>query len=213
MDTYSELQSEALAWMRRAGQSAKAPLWIQLAEAKLNRKIDYMEVESTLDCEVSSREVDISALSVKEPVALFLTENNGNELELTPKAKGTFPFADTDAKPRYWSTDDDDIIFDCPADETYSLRFVYRQTLALSDAAPTNWLLTDHPDVYLAATLMWGAGYNEAWEHGTVWKSLLDEAIPEIKSQITARKRAVLTVDPTLQMIGRRRYLYTQSDL
>lgn len=215
--TYSDLKTEALRIMRRTGvtfDENSVADWVTLAEAKLNRRIDPVEVESTLACVESDRTVDISALSMKEPVTLFLADpSTGDEIELTPKAKGTYPFSDDNARPRYWSVDDDDIIFDCPSDDTYSLRFVYRQRFALSDSATTNWLLTNHSDVYLAAVLMWGAGYHEEWEKGATWKGMLDEGIPEVKSQITAKKRAVLTVDPALQLIGRRQRLTDWNDL
>jgi hypothetical protein len=201
--TYSELQSEALDWMERAGQSGKAPTWIKLAEARLNRELGVVETDTTLTGTAGSRRIDISGVAIVEPIALFIAEAGQDEEELTPKADGTFPYLNDNGRPKYWAIDGTNIDFDCPLDQAYPFRLRYRQRFALSDSETTNWLLTNHPDVYLAATLMWGAGYNQDWANGTVWKGILDEAIPSIKNLIAQSKRAVATVDPALTYPGR----------
>lgn len=200
---YSELQSEALDWMERAGQSGKAPTWIKLAEARLNRELDVVETDTTLTGTVGSRSIDISSVSIVQPIALFIAESGQDEEMLTPKADGTFPYLTDNARPKYWSIDGTNIDFDCPLDQAYPFRLRYRQRFELSDSATTNWLLTYHPDIYLAATLMWGAGYNMDWANGTVWKQILDEGIPSVKNLIAQNKRAVATVDAALTYPGR----------
>ncbi len=203
---YSELQAEVIAWSERSDQTAKAPLWIKLAESKLNRALGAVETESTITSVLSSRLIDITSLSVERPIGLFLAETGINEREINFKANGTYPQSVTSGRPAWVSRVAENLEFDRPFDGVYPLRFVYRQKFALSDSAPTNWLLTNHPDVYLAATMMWGMGYNEGWENGSVWKSVLDEAIPSIKSAIAASKRGLSTVDPALRAIGRPTY-------
>jgi hypothetical protein len=91
------------------------------------------------------------------------------------------------------------IDFDCPLDQAYSFRFRFRQRYALSDSATTNWLLTNHPDVYLNAVLLWGGVYTSDGERAVAQKVLLDEAIEEVRNVIAEQSRAVLTVDPGLQ--------------
>lgn len=200
---YSELQSEALDWMERAGQSGKAPTWIKVGEAKLNRRLGVVETDTTITGTIGSRRIDISSVAMVQPIALFIAEVGDDEEELTPKADGTFPYLADNGRPKYWAVDGTNIDFDCPLDAAYPFRLRYRQRFALSDSTPTNWLLTNHPDVYLAATLMWGAGYNQDWQNGAIWKQTLEEAIPEIKNQIAQNKRAVATVDAALTYPGR----------
>jgi hypothetical protein len=200
---YSDLQATALRWMERTGvDDAEAPDWIALAEARLNRELGAVETDATITGTVSSRRIDISSLSMVQPIALYLAEVGEDEVFITPKADGTFPYLDDSGRPSIWAVDGTNIDFDCPLDAAYPFRLRYREKFNLATAA-TNWLLTNHPDVYLAATLMWGAGYNEDWPNAPVWKSILDEAIPSIKNTIAQSKRSVSTVDAGLAMVGR----------
>lgn len=208
--TYAELKVEAGDYMTRASQAAsKAANWIALAEAKLNRVIGAVQVNETLTGTTGSRSIDISSLSMVEPIALMLAEAGLAELELTQKANGAFTYRTYNSRPRYWSIDGTDIVMDCPLQTDYPFRFRYKQRFALSDVAQTNWLLTYHPDVYLAATMMWGAGYNEDWANGATWKGVLEEGIDEVKHQISQINRGVLTVDPAIQRVGIWRRTYS----
>jgi hypothetical protein len=60
----------------------------------------------------------------------------------------------------------------------------------LSDAAPANWLLTRHSDIYLWATLLTAEAFLVNDERLGVWKAALDEAIDELV-QAGNRKRFV----------------------
>jgi hypothetical protein len=200
--TYSDLQSEALDWMERAGQSGKVETWIQLAEARLNRELPAVETDTTLTGTVDSNAISIAALSIVQPIALFLAESGRDEREIDPAVEGQFAVMNTTGRPSRWSIDGTNINFDRPLDAAYPFRFRYRQRFELSDSATTNWLLENHPDIYLAATLMWGAGYNQDWANGTVWKQVLDEGIPEVRHTIMQSQRATLRVDPFLSRTG-----------
>jgi hypothetical protein len=205
--TYADLQAAALDWMTRAGQTGQVVDWIALAEARLNRELGAVEVDTTLTGVVGSNAISISSLSIVQPIALFLAETGRDEREIDPATEGAYPVRTTSGRPLKWSIDGTAINFDCPLDSAYPFRFRYRQRFALSVTDP-NWLLTNHPDVYLAATIMWGAGYNEDWPNGAIWKTVLDEAIPQVKHSIAQSKRATLTVDPGLTRKGR----YTLAD-
>lgn len=211
LSNYSDLQASALDWMERAGQTGKTADWVKLAEAKLNRKLGAVEVEATLTGTPSSRTIDITSLSMVEPIALFIAPTGENEREIQPQANGTYPLIDvTEASPRIYSVIGTNLQFDRILDQAYPFRFVFNQYLNLA-ATTTNWLLTNHPDAYLAATLMWGAGYNEDWQNGPVWKAMLDEAIPEIQHTIAQNKRGMLRVDRAITMVNRR-WFYGNTD-
>lgn len=205
LDTYSDLQAAVTDWLARSDISTAAPDAIKLAEARLNRELPAVETDETLTGTSGSRRIDISSLSCVAPIALFLAESGVDEVELTQKADGTFPYRETSGKPQFWAIDGTNIDFDRPLDAAYPFRFRFRQRFALSDSATTNWLLTNHPDIYLAASLMWGAGYVKSLTEAGTWKSILDEGIPSVRKIITRSKRGVMTVD---RGIVRRRYHY-----
>jgi hypothetical protein len=207
--TYDELQASAVDFMKRAGQLGNAPDWITLAEAKLNRKLGPVETNASRTGTVDSRSLDISALAVVEPIALFIAApSSANEVPLQKQAAADIPYSDISGQPSVWGMDSESSIkFDRPCDQAYAFRFRFRERFALSDSVPSNWLLDNHPDVYLAAVMMWGAGYNEAWENGQIWKQALVEGIDEVQQQISVINKGTLRVDPALTVMGSSRRL------
>ena len=210
ISTYSELQTAITDWMDRADLSGNAEDFITLAEASLNRELEAVEADVTLTGTASSRTIDISAYNVIEGINLWLTDPDGEdeEIRLTPKAAGTFPQTSDTQQPEIWALDGDYITFDSLLDQAYTFRFRYQGRFALSDASPTNDLLTNHPDVYLAACIVWGGLYTKDQSSIQVYATALDSFIKKTKTHLAQRKRSQLTVDPTLSLIRSNRRGY-----
>lgn len=202
LGTYSELKDAIQDWMARSDLSGRVADWIKLAEARLNRVLSPVETDQALTGTIGSRRIDVSAYAVVAPVALFLAD--GSERLLSQKSDGTLAYADESGAPASWAMDGSFkyIDFDVLLDATYTFRFRYRQKFVLSDSAPTNWLLTEYPDIYLAASIVWGGGFTQNVAQAAAYKALLDEAIPEVRSIIAQGKRGTSTVDPVLSSIG-----------
>lgn len=200
---YTDLKNAVANWMARSDLSGEAADFIKLAEAHLNRELPAVETDATLTGTASSRRIDISAQSMERPIALFLVDpSTGDELPLTQKTDGTFPYSATATRPSLWAIDGTNIDFDCLLDQAYSFRFRFRQKFALSDSATTNWLLTNHPDVYLAGVLIWGGVFTQNSQFSATFSAILETGIPSVKSAIAQSKRGVATVDPALSAIG-----------
>lgn len=200
---YSQLKTAISDFMAREDLSGNTADFITLAEARLNRLLKPSKTDATLTGAVGNRAVDISALSIVEPIALFVVSDDGDEREVTQKADGTFPYVDDAGEPSFWAIDGDAINFDCPLDEAYSFRFRYVARLALSATVPVNELLTNHPDVYLAASIVWGGIYIKDDAIAVGYKSLLDEFIAETQHQYAQEARGVLTPDRALSAATR----------
>lgn len=213
LGTFDDLKAAVTRWSARSDVAGDAEDFIMLGEAGLNRELQAVETEATLTGIIGSRSIDISAHSVVRPRSLFLTYPDiGDEVQLTPKADGTFPYIDDNGEPELWSVDGDNIKFDRPLDQEYSFRFEFSQRFALSDAAPTNWLLTNHPDVYLAAVLIWGGLFTRNDTVGSRWAAVLNTGVPSVRGAIAQKKRALLTVDPALSRMNRR-YVYNGGEI
>jgi hypothetical protein len=204
IDNYTDLKAAVANWMARADVAGQAEEFIQLAEARLNRELKTIETDATITGSVGSLSIDVSAQSVESPIALFLVRDE-DEYQLTPKAAGTFARVSVQGPPRYFSFDknDETIEFERELDSAYTFRLRYEQYFALSDSSTTNWLLTHHPDVYLAAVLVWGGLFTKDSPYASQFQAVLNSSIPEVKSAIAQTKRALLTVDPGLQRIQR----------
>ncbi|MBX5131610.1 hypothetical protein HJB80_02745 [Rhizobium lentis] len=204
ISTYSELKTAISDWMARSDVSGVAADFITLAEARLNRLLGVVGTTATLTGTIGSDELDISALSWHEPQNLYVADGE-SELYMTPRALGTYVTTTIEGRPSIWAIEGNKIVMDRPLDQAYSFRFVYLGRFALSDAAPTNEFLTDSPDLYLAASLVWGCGYTKD-PAIALWKQNLDEFTQEVANENARKKRSQLTSDPALAMIGRTRY-------
>ncbi len=204
LDNRNDLLAAITDWMARSDVSGNAGDFIALGEARLNRELKPIELDTTLTGVVDNNSVDIASLSMAAPVALFMTDGIvPTEIELAPKADGTFPIQSISIRPRFWAIDGTTIVFDSPLDQPYTFRFRFQQRFKLSESAPTNWLLTNHPDVYLAASLVWGGLFIQASPYAGQFQAVLNSGIPEVKSYIAQMKRGIASVDPALQRIGR----------
>lgn len=204
--TYDELKTAIGNWAQRTDMSSFADEIIDLAEADLNRKVPFSEADANLTATISSREIDISALNVSEPVALWLTTEEEDD-QIPLKRDGSFPYFDTSGYPGFAALDDnnDRIDFDRPADQAYTFRFRYRGRYALSDAAPTNQLLTDHPDAYLLSCMYW-AGFLDRNPALMAMEGKMERAISDAATYFARRYRGTLTVDPALVLAASGRY-------
>lgn len=197
---YDGLQAAILSFIERPGDTDTVKGWIALAEARLNRKLSAVEVDTPLTGTAGSRDLSVSSLSIARPIALKRVHENGDERDMVLVPLGTISLIDDSGKPTQWAYDVDDqkLVLNRPCDQAYSFRFIYREKFALSDSATTNWLLTNHPDVYLAASLLWGAAYREEIQNAVGWKAILDEGLGEIRREIAAGKVGTLGVDHAL---------------
>lgn len=202
ISTYSELKTAIADWMARSDVSGSAADFITLGEARLNRLLEVVATTATLAGVVDSASISISALSIVEPQDLYVTDGN-TEYFVAPRALGTFTTETISGLPGLWAIEGTNIKLDRPCDQAYSFRFIYQGRFALSDAAPTNEFLTNNPDLYMAASIVWGAVYTKDLQNGAMWKSMLDEFTAEVRSNIAQKKRSQLTTDPALVNIGR----------
>lgn len=207
ISNYSELKAAIVDWMARSDLTGNAADFITLAEARLNRLLEVVATTADLTGVTSSNVVSIASLQMVEPVSLYITANV-QEYFVPQSALGTFYEQDVPNIPSNWAIEGSNIRFDCPLDIPYPIRFTYQGRFALSDAAPTNEFLTNNPDLYLAAAMVWGCGYVKD-QAGSVWQQMLDEFTAEVRSINAQKKRSQLAVDP---MLLRRGYNY-QTDV
>ena len=74
----------------------------------------------------------------------------------------------------------------------------YSRIPALTEAAPTNWLITKAPEVYLYATLMEAALFQKDEEKSAQWLGLVKERLGAIFGQADTQKTAARAARPTV---------------
>ncbi|MCD1644157.1 hypothetical protein [Aurantimonas coralicida] len=201
LSNYSDLKTALAAYLIRNGDEdfeGRTPEFIAMAESQLNRRLILRVMETTVPLTGTTGEAHIDLPpDYVEPIALHLT-TYGTADELRPDVSGDMPYSLENGSPQGWAIDGETIRLDCPCDQAHTFTFRYRKSFALSDGSPTNWLLTNHPDAYLAASLGWGAAFALDDPSLARWKALAEESISEIAWQQSRSERGTLRVDPSL---------------
>lgn len=197
--TYASLQSAVAGMLHRTGDSDiedNAPLFIQMCEADLNDRLllKDMEQEDTLACVVGQNYIALPSGYVS-PIALWLVVSNVR-IPLRPALPQELPYDTSNSQPQFWAIDGANIRFDCPASDTYSVKFRYFKKSNLSDSNTSNALLLKRPDVYLYGALMQAALFTNNDNGAGKWSGLYERAISGLtRAEHRARASVPLRID------------------
>ena len=135
---------------------------------------------------------DLDVTGAKE----IVLERDGGREELPFRDASLMAATSLRGVPGAWTVDGATLAFDRPCDQAYGLTLRMLRAFSLSDAAPTNALLSDFPDIYLFATLSEAAPFLRDAELAAAYETKLNRAIDETNAK-AARSRAarVLTTD------------------
>ncbi len=158
ISTYSELKDAVSNWTSRVDLAtgganvARVDEIIDNAEALLNREL------RTTDQETKSATFSITGEYVAVPAdflqvrSFYLNSSPIQTLTFLPNDLQTDISQGSTNQPLHFSIVGGNFRFSPPPDATYSSTLVYYAKIpALSGSNTTNWLLTSHPDIYLAA--------------------------------------------------------------
>lgn len=195
IETYTDLV-DALGnsrWVVRPTPETERQIFIQLAEAELNRMLYVREMEATVEYAVSSgsqampadylAHVSLYVMGGPKPMQVEFVAPDVFDA-LRPMVGSPCNFTIVGEEMLFWPA---------PAEEV-TLRMRYRQTLpALSETQSTNWLLTKYPDVYLFAALAEAADYVADPAKLQQYIARRDRAVSMVnmvdKKKITQRRR------------------------
>ncbi len=189
--TYSELQSAVAGWIKRSDLTSRIPDFIRLAEIRLKSVVDLRVLETTADLVTTPSDATIALPSdFKSPIALWIADINPQE-QLGQLLPQSMPYNTTPNRPQYWCIDDHAIRLQCPADNTYPIKFRYSQLFELSDGNPTNYVLTDFPDVYLFGALFEAADYMQDDQNAMKWNVKFLDAVQRCNNQESSNNKNV----------------------
>lgn len=168
ISTFDELCAKVASWINRGDLTAIIPDFVMLAEKRLNRESKLRTRQA-----VANEQISISEVLTDLPAdfGALININHAGETHTFPLVSATLQYLDTTRAqsapyiPLYYAINGTQIEVAPTPNGTYPMALSYYTTIpALSADAPTNWLLTSAPDIYLRATLV------EAWSY------LLDDA-------------------------------------
>jgi hypothetical protein len=152
---YTWLQAKVTRWIRRSDLAADIPDFIQLAEKRITADLNARLQNTIATLPTTANVSTVSLPSDFNAMRSLTLPTYGDVVYLTPeKFDSSYP-DQTAGVPRNYTLIGSSIVLGPVPDDAYSLRCVYRAEIPALATAPSgiNWLLTDHPEIYLAATL------------------------------------------------------------
>lgn len=193
---YSDLKTAIADALHRSNLTTKIPDFITLAEASMNRvlRTRTMETDNSLTLSSGSRTVALPS-GYEEPISLRLVISGENRDVLTQVMHTQLNInveSSAARRPEFWAINGTNIEFQNLADQTYTLSFrMLASSWSLSDSTTTNWLLTNHPDLYLYGSLIHAAPYIKDDARIPVWRSFYKEALQEVKNNAARSKSGI----------------------
>lgn len=156
---YASLVEKVGLWMDRTDLEDRIPDFIALVEARLNRLLRTINQE-TRDIWVISAETYALPSDYRKMRKIHIEGSPDRPLdEISPVAAPRRFSGDSGTPLAYWTEGRTLVLAPPPSEET-TFRVTYFTRIApLTVNAPSNWVLEEHPDIYVWGTLMEAAAY------------------------------------------------------
>lgn len=187
ISNYTELQTAVANWLDRDDLSARIPEFIGLCEARFNRSLRIRAME-TLDTSVSTV-ADIKTIALPTGYVqmrdIHITGDPLVQLQyVTPEIMNRIHAGSVSGRPEVYTIIGENIVLGPTPDAVYSTSMLYYKTFdALSDSSPTNWVITNAPDVYLYGTLLEAEPFLMNDARVQLWATALTESINTLQEQ------------------------------
>jgi hypothetical protein len=183
ISNYSELKSAIADWLDRTDLTDSIPDFITLAEARHKRdfKLRRMETRVTANTIADTEYYTLPDQYVAMRNIQLNTDPKTSLEYLTPEQMDRIYAGSMKGKPRAYSIIGNDIQLRPIPDSAYEIEILYfKHFTALSDSAPTNEMLTNHPDIYLYGSLVEAEPYLQNDKRIQTWSSFYDRAKKDI---------------------------------
>jgi hypothetical protein len=171
--TYSDLQTSVANWLKRSDLTSIIPDFITLAEARIARdlRLRRQVTNTALSTVAGTHTVTLpSDFLEMENITLTNTTPPAALSVVTPEIMDRkFPNGYVTGQPVVYTIVGDQVQFGPTPDAVYTVSLDYYQRFAALSATPTNWLLSNHPGVYLFGALAEGAPYLMEDERTPLW--------------------------------------------
>jgi hypothetical protein len=185
LTTYAGLKSSVAAWLKRDDLTSIIPDLVTMAESRIARDLRLRRqiVSADLSLTAGTQGVDLPADWLEfENVTLAGTFPRQLTYVNIEHLDSRYP-SDHLGVPAVYTLEGNQILFGPTPDSAYTVNvFYYGKFAALSADADTNWLLTNHPSIYLFATLAEAAPYVMDDERSVIWEGKYAKDMNELQN-------------------------------
>ena len=186
ISNYSELNTAVANWLDRDDLTDRIPEFIALAEARFNRllRIRAMETKQTASTVADQRNLALPTNFIQMRNLQINTSPITSLEYVTPEMYDRlYGGSDTGTPKAYTILADEIQLGPIPASvQTIEMLF-YKKFDALTSTAPTNWMITNAPDVYLYGCLLEAEPFIMNDPRVQLWATAFQQAIKDIQDQ------------------------------
>ena len=184
--TYSELQTAVANWLDRSDLTERIKEFIDLAEARINRnlRIRAMETVATGTLTAGTREYNLPTGYIQAKEFHLTTDPLTPLSYVTPELMTRIWAGSTQNKPRTFTFIGDKFRLGPNPDAAYTYSMLYFKSFdELTDAAPSNWVIVNAPDLLLYACLLEAEPFLMNDERIPIWAAGSKQALDDIQLQ------------------------------
>lgn len=178
---HTQLKAAIASWLKRSDLASVIPTFIQLAEARISRELRLRSQITLTTLTASGGSVSLPANFLEFKALVYADD-------ATPIRIGSLEQVLSDRasisgyRPKFCMVTGDAIQFGPSADSSYAINAAYYAKFdALSGDSDTNWLLTNHPGVYLWAACSEAAPWMLNDERVVVWETKYAQDVQALK--------------------------------
>lgn len=184
--TYTGLKATIADYMHRDDLTAQIVDFIALAEARIARELRLRSQVTTATLATVA-----NTQAVALPTGWLECENVG----ISGSAPVNLVYANIEyldskypdnyftGKPAIYSIEGSNLLLGPTPDAVYSISLLYYKRYDALTVTPTNFLLTNHPSIYLFAALAEGCVYTQDDERVTLWEAKYKKELEDVQTK------------------------------
>jgi len=188
LDTYANLKLEIADWLNRSDLTTQIDTFIDLAEARMNREIRVRDMLSRTTLSISSQftslpsdfiamrniNLDTSPLTVLQ----YVTPEYMDRIR---RNKYSYSSTSITGMPVWYTIKGSEIEVVPNPDSAKTANITYYAKIpALTTEADTNWVLTNHPELYLTGTLVAASAFLVEDNRIPLWESGYQKGVEDL---------------------------------
>ena len=181
---YTDLQSSIASWMHRSDLTSVIPDFVALCEARISRdlRLRRQVIPGTLATVAGTRSVTLPTDFLEAENVSILNGDVEQNLEYATIERIGIKYPDGagDGVPQIYSYEDSNIILGPTPDAVYTVNLYYYAKIDALSTTATNWLLTNHPNIYLFGSLAEAGDYVQSDALVQKWEAKYKKGITEL---------------------------------
>jgi len=206
--TYSELKTKIASYLNRSDLTSELDGFIDQTEAELNRRLRTSDMvkraTATADGQYLSLPTDwLEAINIEITSNNFrpLMQQTIESLDLYRKSNNN-----RSGQPMYFSIVDNTLELAPTPDQSYTLQLTYYEKIsALSDNNTSNFISTNHSDLYLYGALKHASIFLMEDERVPLFERYFERAIKELEDQEEKKQFGKGSLLPRRRTYGKRK--------